>query len=199
MLSEVLSTILVELNRYVHGADDQPPGSPDVAILGNIALRDDQAVSADLDNKLVLTLVNLEEEPTLKNGHALARSTASGVSYVRPPAFLNLFLVFSANYKNYTTALTRLGQVITFFQGKGTFTPGNSPGGGLPPTADVSLTLSLVSLTLEQLNHLWGSLGGKQLPFVMYCGRLIMVQEQRLVASGGRIEQIDIIGRGSTH
>jgi hypothetical protein len=197
MLSNLLSTVLVELNQYIHQSDAQPAGSPEAAVWGNIALRDDSTLSSELENMLVMTLVNVEEESTLKNSHSFARPVGAGVSYSPPPVFLNLYLLFSANYRNYETALTRLGQVIAFFQRKNTFTSLNSPSGNIPVTSDASLTLSLLSLSMEQLNHLWGSLGGKQLPFVIFCGRLLEVKDVRPTASGGRIEQVSIVGHGA--
>jgi hypothetical protein len=40
---------------------------------------------------------------------------------------------------------------------------------------DVQIVLDLHSLTFEQVNHLWGSLGGKQVPFVLYRARLVAI------------------------
>jgi hypothetical protein len=64
----------------------------------------------------------------------------------------------------------------------------NSP--GFEPTnlnarvlTELRLHPELYTLTFEQINHLWGSLGGKQSPFVMYKVRLVKVQS--LVTSEG--------------
>ncbi len=42
---------------------------------------------------------------------------------------------------------------------------------------ELKLNIELYTLTFEQINHLWGSLGGKQVPFAMYKVRLVRIQE----------------------
>jgi hypothetical protein len=89
---------------------------------------------------------------------------------------------------------------MTFFQGKQKFTNSNSPvvGQDDAPIVDLSLTMDLLSLSFEEVNHLWGSLGGKQMPFVAYRGRLITLHDRRLLEGGAPVQEIDIIGRGVT-
>lgn len=195
---DALTLVLSQLNQYVHYADGSPAGTADPVIMGNISQLDNAAVANDLENKVVLTLVNLGEEGALKNNKAYTRIPSGDVNYHNPPIYLNLYLLFSANYSKYDTALKRLTQVMTFFQGRNTFTLSNSSGSPLsiPATADICLTLNLMSLGFEEVNHLWGSLGGKQLPSVVYRGRLVMILDQRLLDSGGVIEQIDLVGKG---
>lgn len=166
--------------------------------MGNIAQLDISDIANELDNHVVLSLINVEEEATLKNGRTSAAGSGNGVSYFNPPLHINLFILWTANYRNYSTALTRLSQVMTFFQGKNKFTPGNSPGAGISSLSDFSLTLEFLSLSLEEINHLWGSLGGKQLPFAAYRGRLISLNDQRLLDGGGLIQEVNIAGRDTT-
>ncbi len=193
---DALTLVLSQLNQYIHHADENPLGTTDPVILGNISQLENSAVANALENKIVLTLVNLGEENTLKNNQAYS-VTPSGINYHNPPIYLNLYLLFSANYANYDTALKRLTQVMTFFQGKSIFTLSNSSGSPqtTSATADISLTLDLMSLSFEEVNQLWGSLGGKQFPSVVYRGRLVMVLDQRLLDSGGIIEEIDLTGK----
>jgi hypothetical protein len=145
-------------------------------------------------------LVNLEEETTLKNGNTFTREAGGVVHYHNAPLHVNLFLLFSANYRNYETALKRLTQVMTFFQGKQTFTLNNSPGASQHVTlvAELSLTMDLLSLSFEDVNYLWGSLGGKQLPFVTYRGRLVTIRDRRVLEGGGHIQEIHVTGREAT-
>jgi hypothetical protein len=195
-----LSLLLGQLNQYIHQADGAPAGTSEVAVWGNIAQLDNTETANALENHLVLTLVNVEEEKTLKNSSTVSRDTSGGVGYQNPPLHLNLFLLFTANYRNYETGLKRLSQTMTFFQGKQKFTLGNSPGAGqnVKPIADISITMDLLSLSFEEVNHLWGSLGGKQMPFVVYRGRLITLRDRRLLDGGAPIREIDIVGRDAT-
>lgn len=196
MLVEAISLLLAQLNQYVHQADGNTLDTPPPAVWGNISQTDHPEVATTLENHLVLTLVSVEEEATLKNGAAFSRESTGGVLYRNRPLSLNLFLLFTANYRNYETALKRLAQVLAFFQGKQKFTVSNSPGAALPGT-ELSLTMDLVSLSLEEINHLWGSLGGKELPFAVYRGRLVTVEDRRVAAGGGLIQEIEVVGAGS--
>ncbi len=195
MIVEAATLVLSQLNKYIHYVDDSPLGTTDVVIYGNIAQLDNGAISGELENKIVLTLVNFSEEAALRNGKTYTRSSLDTVNYHNPDLYLNIVLLFSANYSNYGTALRRLSQVITFFQGQTKFSTSNSPGvlQNIAITSEMSITLDLLSLSFEEVNHLWGSLGGKQLPFSAYRARLIRVHSERVLDGGGYISEIDVI------
>ena len=199
MMVEAMTLLLKQLNAYIAQADGSA-GTPNPAVWGSIAHLDRSEIAADLDNHLVLSLVNIEEERSLKNGRVTTTLPTGEVGYQNRPIHLNLFLLFTANYRNYGTALKRLAQVLTFFQGKQRFTLRNSPNGAPPPSriVELSLAMDLMSLTFEQVNHLWGSLGAKQFPFAMYRGRLVAISDERLLDAGGPIQDIDVVGRDLT-
>ena len=56
---------------------------------------------------------------------------------------------------------------------------------------ELRFTMELYTLTFEQINHLWGSLGGRQIPFVMYKLRLVSLSERAVVREVPLIEEID--------
>lgn len=198
MILEATSLVLAQLNQYIHQDDGNPVGTADPVVIGNISQVENVDVATALENKVVLTLVNLSEEAALKNLTAASRSPSGAINYQNPPIYLNLYLLFAATYNNYATALRRLGQVITFFQSKKTFTLSNSPGAvsNISPTANLRLQVDLLTLNFEEVNNLWGSLGGKQLPFSVYRARLIEMQDRRLQDTGGRIERIEVQAGG---
>lgn len=198
MLVEAISLLLSQLNQYILHADGSALGTVAPAVWGNIAQFDHPEIGPDLENKLVLTVVNIEEEKTLKNATNQTRDPSGSVEYKNPPLHLNLVVLFAANYRNYETALKRLTQVLSFFQGKQRFTSKNSPGAGLAPTTELSLTMDLLSLSFEEVNHLWGSLGGKQIPFAAYRGRLITIDDRRVLEGGGMVREVSILGRDAT-
>lgn len=172
-------------------------------IMENIALWDTQ-FSSVVENKIVITNVNIEEESSLKNKRAFQKNIAGGIVYKEPPVNLNLYILISANYTGVTDAYYlaqgRISRAIDFFNTKKTFTLANSPNAGIsgnigsadpiPPAFEMlKLNLELYTLTFEQINHLWGSLGGKQLPFVMYKVRLVTIDSDQMV-EGSIIEEI---------
>lgn len=196
MIAEATTLLLGQLNNYITQIDGSA-GAPTPAVLGNVAQLDRAEVATELDNHVVLTLVNLEEERALKNGRVTSTLSDGGVGYMNRPFHLNLFLLFTANYRNYGTALRRLAQVLMFFQGKQQFTFANSPGSNPPQNGivDFSVTMDLLSLSFEEVNHLWGFLGAKQGPSAIFRGRLVVVSDQRLLDTSASIQDLDVVGR----
>ncbi len=189
MIGLALKLLRDELSEYVF--QNKRPGdtiTQDDVILHNIALMGEEA-GADLNNKIVITLVNSEEESTLKNNGNTVR-TINGFRYVEPAVFLNLYILISATLGKdlqdaYEFALHRLSSIVQFFQAKKSFTVKNSPFTSISNDNNIPqeikdqlrLNVELYTLTFEQINHLWGSLGGKQVPFAMYKIRLVKIQE----------------------
>lgn len=199
MIVEAMTLLLRQLNDYIAQVDGSA-GAPAQAVWGNIAQLDRPEIATELDNHIVLSLVNLEEERALKNGQTAFTISTGDVAYRNRPFHLNCFLLFTANYRNYGTALRRLAQVLTFFQGKQKFTFANSPGPNLPQSgiADFSLVMDLLSLSFEEVNHLWGFLGTKESPFAIYRGRLVVIADQRPLETGAGIQDIEVTSREIT-
>ena len=129
----------------------------------------------DLPSNVVgLTLVSVEEERVLKCQTTAVVDEAGRVSHVNPDLKLNIYMLVTANFANYPTALEHLSAVIRFFQAKNVFTSKNSP---LLPDSVAKLVAELYTLSFEQQNHLWGALGTKYMPSVLYRIRLLAIQE----------------------
>lgn len=191
MIFEALQLLKTELGNYIESKDDL--GSASDVVLGNVALIESEE-GEHLSQKIIINLVNVEEESALKNIRVHSTNSINGkVIYKNPPVHLNLYILFCANYQgaenSYPTALKRLAHIFQFFQGKNVFNLNNTPT-AQNLDASFNLVLDLYTLTFEQLNHLWGSLGGKQLPFVMYKARLVIEEDIRPLRSGLVIEEI---------
>ena len=92
MIGIALKLLRDELSDYLFR--NKRPGdslAKDDIILHNIALLESDN-SGDLNNKVVITLVNTEEESTLKNKSNVLR-TVNGIQYVEPAVFLNLYIL----------------------------------------------------------------------------------------------------------
>ncbi|MDW7693766.1 DUF4255 domain-containing protein [Flammeovirgaceae bacterium SG7u.111] len=180
MINEAIELIVEKLNDAVSD------GVEDFVVAGNIAFAEGSEEGLALANKIVLSLVNIDEESTMKNGHYF-RKRADAVEYRNRPVNLNLYLLFSANFtNNYNDALAMTSRTIEFFQRSNTFTLHNTSPEGL----DFQLVLDLHTITFEQVNYLWGSLGGKQYPFVLYKCRVVSIEAKDPVGSGALIEEI---------
>jgi len=166
-------------------------------IVDNIGLLE-SASGNELTDNIVISLVNIEEESSLKNQPALKRPFISSAIYQNPPVYLNLYVLFTCNYSGtgYKLALRRLSYIIQFLQSKNSFSSASTTAAGTldytdPDIADLRFTLELYTLTFEQINHLWGSLGGRQVPFAMYKLRLVAITERALLREAPLIEEID--------
>jgi hypothetical protein len=191
MIANAINLILTELRSYIAssaGASDIDES--DYVVPGNIAMVDTPDLSDLMRNRVVSSVVNIAEEATFKNSaHYALRDGLT--RYRNAPAFLNLYVLFSANYNHYETALRRLSQVVTFFQGKNIFSLKDSPNETLlDDKTEMRLIMELFALTFEQVNYLWASLGGKQMPFLLYKLRIVRVDADRTQAEAPAIEEI---------
>lgn len=199
MGSLLLKLIIGQLNQYILSvsADNGAGAASDPVMLGNIATAPLAGGTDDkLNNKVVVSLVNIAEEASLKNNTAQLRTNQQYFQQ-NPVVHVNLYLLFTANYDKYETAVNYLFRVLEFFQGNKIFKFKNAPVPGIDPAvlekiADLELTVELHTLSFEQLNDLWGSLGGKQIPFVLYRARLVPIQMERITGRAGVITEIDM-------
>jgi hypothetical protein len=131
-------------------------------------------------------LVNVEEERIPKNPENFQK-TSSGVVYKNPKVFLNLYVLFISNKSDYEESLKNLSYIIQFFQSSNVFDGIRNP--NLDPRIE-KLISDLISMNFEQMNHLWGMLGGKYVPSVLYKVRTIAVDEGLQDGSGEFIKEI---------
>lgn len=195
----LLKIIIEQLNQYILSVE-QPVSLVDSnapATLGNIASASFAGGdNSDLSNKVVLSLVNIAEESSLKNNANFLQKDQQHFQ-LAPIVHVNLYLLFTANFENYNIAVNHLFRVMEFFQGRKVFQFKNAPVTTASPDdinslGDTEVTVELHTLSFEQLNDLWGSLGGKQMPFVLYRARLVPVQMQQISGREGLITEIDV-------
>ncbi|MEX0290378.1 MAG: DUF4255 domain-containing protein [Flavobacteriaceae bacterium] len=124
---------------------------------------------------LFLSLVNIEEEATMKNKPNYVRIN-SQLRRMEPPVVLNLYILFAFKLSTYTKSITKLAELISFFQTNKWFTLGNmTDTQDLDPPID-KLIFEMYNVNFEQLNHIWSVLGGNHYPSVLYKIRVVKVQ-----------------------
>jgi hypothetical protein len=190
MIKQAILLLRDELQNYISFYD----ASVNVTV-DNIGLME-TARGDNLNNNIVITLVNIEEESTLKNNGNLKRPILNQAIYKNVPVYLNLYILFTCNYagNDYRLALERLSFVIRFLQGQTSFSASSSsvsaPDFADTDLIDLKFTMELYTLTFEQINHLWGSLGGRQVPFAMYKLRLVAITDNIVARKEPVIEEI---------
>lgn len=190
MIDKALDYICDQLNTYLK-LKDGITQNVSLIKLDNIAWHD---AMDDTDKDAFLSLVNIEEDRISKSQENFVRNSNGSVTYKNPKIFLNLYLLFSVNLSDYTTSLHRLSYIIQFFQYQNVFTPLTAPGnaGHLFPDGLDELIFDLHTLSFQDLNNLWGIMGSKYLPSVMYKMRLVIIDENFDYGQSGLIQRITI-------
>lgn len=189
MIYEALQILSEQLDNYLTTS-----GLNNLVVLENIAMIETTSENSDkLTNKVVLTLLNLEEETTLKNLPNYTVINKSTTEYRNPPIHLNLFLLISGNCNTYVNSLRCISKTIEFFQGKKIFTAENTiyeTKEDFEALNNFKLITELYTPTFEELNYVWGTLGGRQLPSVIYKIQLVEIDRKELTDIGKVITEI---------
>lgn len=180
MIYEILQIIAEELNVYLE---------ENTVELANIAEADTEESFPDIG----LSLINIQEEFSLKN---LRNNPVNGssVTYKNPKVYLNLFVLFSLKKSTYTESLKSLAKIIAFFQGKKVFTHANSNYENVDGSENIKTFKFVVELytpTFEELNFIWGTLGGKQNPSILYKITLLEIEREVIHKEGKVISEFN--------
>ncbi|WP_242410293.1 DUF4255 domain-containing protein [Flavobacterium sp. Root901] len=180
----MIQIIAEQVNSYL-----EEIGLEKTVVPENIAFL--EAQNNDLENPLkdgvALTLINLDEEATLKNfpNHIVENTKTI---YRNSIINLNLYLLFSANRDKYINSLNDISKIIEFFQGKKLFTQANTiynrNSSAMNNLDNFRFTVELYTPTFEELNYIWGTLGGKQLPSALYKVSMIQIERNIVQAEG---------------
>jgi hypothetical protein len=120
------------------------------------------------------TIINIEEERVFKAQLPEHLYTNGQHLVLEPELKLNLHIMFAAHFKQYDQALKYLSYLLTYFQSRPLFTSATYP--NLDARIQ-RLAVELQSPSYEQLNQMWGFIGGKQLPSVIYKVRMVSLQD----------------------
>lgn len=170
MLDLALKFIADEVNGYLlqRTASDFGKVLPGYVV-------DDQGRWSVAEDHLGLSLVNVEEERTLRDQVPRSVLLEGQLASLPPDLKLNLVVIFTARFQKYDHALRYLSHVLTFFQVHPLFSRETHPGldARIP-----RLSMELLAYGPEQLNQLWAYLGGKYLPSSVYRLRLVALRDE---------------------
>lgn len=168
MIYEALKCLAVELNEYLKNKHMLASDSEEKVLLSGIIDQAGQVAIKD-ENKIILTLVNVEDEPVSKSYSLTNNRTGANIAN---PVSVNLYILFSAYFStaNYEEALKFLALIISFLQEKSVFTSTNTP--SLDANIE-KISVEMVNMSTEKLNNLWATLGAKYMPSVLYKLRML--------------------------
>ena len=190
MIFEVIQILTEDVNQYLSEI-----GLEKTVVAENIAYLESQneSIAANLEDKVALTLININEEAALKNFPNQIQEGTKTV-YKNTVINLNLYLLFSANRNSYVNSLNDISKIIEFFQGKRLFTQANTiynrSNVALGNIENFRFTVELYTPTFEELNYIWGTLGGKQLSSALYKVSMIQVERNINQSEGSLITHV---------
>lgn len=166
MIDTTLVFVLRQLNGWLglRYPSDEPH-----AVLAGLDKRDGITAAA-IDNRVLVSIVNVERESVVANASAYRPEADGGYARMQPALHVNLLLLVAAHYESdYLEALKFLSATIGFFQATPALTLA-TPGF---PTGLERLTFEFVSLSLQEMNNLWGVRGSTYRPSVVYKLRML--------------------------
>lgn len=197
MIEKSLTFLADELNGFIQNKDFHYRGKTVAMVSDLVDFKGEPTFinNIDADNSgdyLLITLINVEEEAIGKSQSNVHRRSDATVEYLNPDIKVNLYALVSAvstmeERERYTNCLKVLSYCVGFFQFKNLFDQKNSP--ALPDEIQ-KLVVELISPTFEQQNHLWGGLGAKYQPSVLYKIRMLVYQEMLNTDGGALVKRI---------
>ena len=192
MIFEVIKILALQVEDYF---DSIGANGNNQIRLDNVAAVDSQSDNGqNLDNRLLLSLINISEEGTMKNFPNNPVENGR-VQLQQPKINLNLYLLFSANRNSYERSLKDISTIVEFFQGKKVFTQSNTiynrNNVELQGIDNFKFHVELYTPTFEELNYIWGSLGGRQIPSALYKLSVVNIERRAVLSEAGLITELN--------
>lgn len=166
MIKKILTTYAERLDEYLSRLHHQPEGLAEVGFIGNSAVMK--------PNKMLVSLINVERE-TAGGISAPVQRTMEGYTRMTAPLLLNLNVMLAAVYdeKQYGESLSVLSDSLKFVQSIPKFEVDN-----------VGYIIEIVTLSTQDLNNIWTTLGGQYYPSVMCRIRRLLIDSDEIIAGG---------------
>tara|TARA_B100001287_G_scaffold173436_1_gene146082 strand:+ start:2159 stop:2761 length:603 start_codon:yes stop_codon:yes gene_type:complete len=179
MIDSAILSIVEELNNSLNLKfrlnEDRIIASNLLNLDGSLSIKD--------ENRIVVSLVNIEEEKTATpNGFGVP---LSGNNH---PIYLNMYVLFYSlfNEKLYNESLKFISAIIGFFQNKKVFTPNNTA--GLDQNIDKVL-VEINNISFHEQSNILSALGAKYSPCILYKMRMVGIEENIVNYSAPRISE----------
>lgn len=174
MINKLLTYYAAHLDEYLSRLHQQPEGMAEVGFIGS-SMKEKPC-------KMIISLLSLERE-TAGGVSAPPQRSTNGYIRTNPPLLMNLNLMLAAVYdeKRYVESLSVLSDTLRFIQ---SVTKIELDG--------VTYTLEIVTLSTQELNNIWGTLGGQYYPSVICKLRRLVIDEKEVSGSGETIKRPDV-------
>lgn len=184
MIGQALDCVADDINAHLQRAQSD---NIERVLLSNV-VDEDGHTPTDAADKVVLTLVSLDEEKNILEPGGVSRG-ATSVRRSTDQIYLNVHVMFAATHRHYRTGLDALSSVIAYLKSKPTFDHRNTP--QLPD--DVRrLNFNLEKLSYADGSNIWSYLGANYLPSVVYTIRMVALGSPQLQSVDPAVETVGV-------
>ena len=129
-------------------------------------------------NRLVIFLTNIAQDSTVRSTQ---KSRGSPQIVQAPPIHLDIYFMLASAYdaETYTEGLKLISAALTYFQANPTLNPQNTPE---MPSNLRQLTIDISNLKVEEMGQMWGNLGGRYVPSIMFKMRSVVIDAEAVSA-----------------
>lgn len=141
------------------------------------------------ENKIVLTLINLEYETNQQYNISQRRIPPNKVVNLNPAVRFNMDILFTANFDDYNESLKFLSATIMYFQANSVMHHEGFPN---MPKGLERLNFDIVNSSYSETHNLWSAMGAKYQPSIIYKARNISIQSGKIIETGTTMSGIGI-------
>lgn len=183
VINHLAATLNQSLRRAFSVAED--------LVVASCLHEQDGNVAVQAANKVAVFLVNIERDTLPQTMPRSAASPGVRVGLTHSPVCLNLMVMFAAHFggSHYGEALKLIAGTIAFFQSRPVLDHHNTP--ELDPRID-RLALDIENLSMGDLGNVWGLLGGRYVPSVLYKVRMVSIDAGQVFAHVPRVIQPEL-------
>ena len=189
MIGSLLSFVADQLNEVICLKLGLPIS--DKKLILSPIVNADTSSSLPQKNVLLLDLVNIKKDNLINSNMPTLNRAGTKYEAKTPPLYLNLDILIAAYFeaKEFKSGLDVLSMVMAVFQGKPLWNHSNTP--SLPKGVD-KLIFEIVTLDFHEQSHLWGYIGAKYMPSVVYKMRMAIIDDERITGLIPPITEITV-------
>lgn len=201
MIRTALEFIKKELDAYIVEREQDPAhySIGNTVDLKPIILPNGSLNTADTGHVTIM-LVGVEEERREGKRPVYIPTDDKQFAKLNPPIELDLYLLFASHNSHYQTALRDLSNTVSFFQANPVFDEQKFPSLNsfvIDPTNKPWQTIERLSfrlhtLSFEQQNNLWGMIGSKYMPNVVYKVNMLTVFETKAKEKAPKVSELNL-------
>lgn len=126
--------------------------------------------TAETRNRLAMFMTNIAEDTIARSSPKAARGLMGGTR----PIHLDLYFMLASGHdpELYGEGLKLISTTLMFFQANPVMTPARMPD---MPIGLSQLTFEIANMRAEEVSQMWGNLGGRYVPSVMFKMRSVMI------------------------